>query len=112
MSYVYLLQTASSLFLFFYHLVTTAFFMAKGKQMERKTDPRDVDLFKLSSLHAQFKKKIRATIMELQEEQEQIEGQNATFLELQDQVQNRTRKSRLGMDGHSNMIFLLLQEIM
>lgn len=40
---------------------------AKGKQMERKTDPRDVDLFKLSSLHAQFKRKIRATIMELQE---------------------------------------------
>jgi len=50
--------------------------------------------------------------MELQEEQEQIEGQNANFQELQDQVQGQTRKSRLGMDGHSNMIFLLLQEIM
>ena len=80
--------------------------------MERKPAAREVDLFKLSSLHAQFKKKIRATIMELQEEQEQIEGQNANFQELQDQVQGQTRKSRLGMDGHSNMIFLLLQEIM
>jgi len=50
--------------------------------------------------------------MELQEEQEQIEGQNANFQELQDQVQGQTQKFRPGMDGHSNMIFLLLQEIM
>ena len=64
------------------------------------------------SLHAQFKRKIRATIMELQEEQEQIEEQNANFQALQDHVQGQTRSSRLGMDGHSNMIFLLLQEIM
>jgi septal ring factor EnvC (AmiA/AmiB activator) len=80
--------------------------------MERATPARDVDLFKLSSLHAQFKRKIRATIMELQEEQEQIESQNATFQELQDQVQRQSRKSRLGMDGATNMVFLLLQEIM
>ena len=80
--------------------------------MERKTAAKDVDLFKLSSLHAQFKRKIRASIMELQEEQEQIELQNGTFQQLQDQVQGQTKKSRLGMDGHSNMIFLLLQEIM
>ena len=80
--------------------------------MERATPARDVDLFKLSSLHAQFKRKIRATIMELQEEQEQIESQNASFQELQDQVQGRSRKSRLGMDGPTNMVFLLLQEIM
>jgi hypothetical protein len=71
-----------------------------------------MDLAKLSSLHSLFKKKIRATIMELQEEQEQIEAQTKRFHELQDHVQNRTRKSRLGMDGHCNMIFLLLQEIM
>lgn len=48
--------------------------------------------------------------MELQEEQEQIEGQNARFQELQDQVQGASRR-RLS-DGHTNMIFLLLQEIM
>jgi hypothetical protein len=71
---------------------------------------KDVDLFQLSSLHAQFKKKIRATIMELQEEQEQIEGQNARFQDLQDQFQRTSRRTL--SDGHTNMIFLLLQEIM
>jgi cell division protein FtsL len=50
--------------------------------------------------------------MELQEEQEQIESQNANFQELQDQVQGQSRRSRLGMDGPTNMVFLLLQEIM
>ena len=50
--------------------------------------------------------------MELQEEQEQIESQNANFQELQDQVQGLSRRSRLGMDGPTNMVFLLLQEIM
>ncbi len=80
--------------------------------MEHATSARDIDVFKLSSIHAQFKRKIRATIMELQEEQEQIESQNANFQELQDQVQGQSRRSRLGMDGPTNMVFLLLQEIM
>ena len=84
----------------------------QGKYVERATSARDIDAFKLSSLHAQFKRKIRATIMELQEEQEQIESQNANFQELQDQVQGLSRRSRLGMDGPTNMVFLLLQEIM
>lgn len=83
----------------------------QGKQVEKhKAASKDVDLFQLSSLHAQFKKKIRATIMELQDEQEQIEGQNTRFQELQEQVQVASRR-RLS-DGHTNMIFLLLQEIM
>jgi len=71
-----------------------------------------MDLAKLSSLHSLFKKKIRATSLELQEEQEQIEAQTSRFHELRDNVQNRTRQSRFGMDGNCKMIILILQEIM
>ncbi len=69
--------------------------------MQRATPARDIgDLVKLS-IHAQFKKKIRSTIIELQEEQEQIESQNAKYQTFQDQDQGQP----------NNMRFLILQEI-
>ena len=103
--------------------------------MLRATPARDIgDLVKLSSLtadqsaqlkerrrrnateqshnvHAQFKRKTRATIIELQEEQEQIESQKAKYQTFQEQVQGPSCRSRLGMDGPNNMRLLILQEI-
>lgn len=68
---------------------------------------------KLSSSHSHslFTKNIRATIMELQEEQEQIEAQTGRFHELHDHYQSRTG-SNLVSDGNFEMIFILLEEIM
>eukprot|EP00960_Hanusia_phi_P029850 748210-Hanusia_phi.AAC.7 len=90
-----------------------AFFMSQGKFSEKK-HVANLDLFKLSSLHAQFKRKIRLTIVELQEEQEQIEQQNGKFYQLQDLIQSKSLSStsRLSLDSHASMMFLLIQEIM
>ena len=69
---------------------------------------------KLSSSHSHslFTKNIRATIMELQEEQEQIEAQTGRFHERHDHYQSRTGSSDLVSDGSFEMIFILLEEIM
>ena len=101
--------------------------------MQRATPARDIgDFVKLSGLtadqsaqleerrrrsateqshniHAQFKRKIRATIIELQEEQEQIESQNAKYQTFQEQVQGPSCRSRLGIVWPNEPI---LQEIM
>ena len=101
--------------------------------MQRATPARDIgDFVKLSSLtadqsaqleerrrrsateqshniHAQFKRKIRATIIELQEEQEQIESQNAKYQTFREQVQGPSCRSRLGIVWPNEPI---LQEIM
>ena len=53
----------------------------QGKVSEKK-HVANLDLFKLSSLHAKFKRKIRMTIVELQEEQEQIEQQSGKFYQV------------------------------
>ena len=73
-----------------------------------------MNLEKLSSSHSHslFTKNIRATIMELQEEQEKIEAETGRFHELHDHYQSRTGSSDRVSDGNFEMIFILFREIM
>ena len=92
----------------------------QGKNSDTTVLAKDVDVFKLSSLHAQYKKKIRATIQELQEEQDALKIQKSGLQGVYNKAEHLShpesdeymRDLRQQKNRHQNTLFLLLQEIM
>ncbi len=113
--------------------------LSQGKPQGQLRYQGHADLYKLASLHAHFKKKVKSNILELEDEQDQIDQQQLYFQRVHThdqmclqhttlrtqshdaicaptQVQERNAsfahgtRERTAVDSHKNMIFILMDE--